>query len=526
MPNPTAMAANGLLRLACEPARRRAEAALRRPAAAQAATLRRILEAAAATAFGREHRLGPAMTPEEFRRAVPVRDYEGHRPWVERMAQGEGDVLVPGKAGVFETTSGTEHGLKLVPYPAALRAEFTEAIRGWMGDLYRSRPALARGRSYWSISPITRQASFTPGGARIGLENDSAYLGPVERLLARGLFAVPDAVARIPAMEYCRTATLVSLLRAEDLALISVWHPSFLALLWAHLLAQREAILRQVRDGGDRRRAERVARALDRPGVSPRDVWPRLAMISCWADGAAAGAAAALAAACPGVAVRGKGLLATEGVVTIPREDGGDPVPALRSHFLEFLPVGEALACGVEDLEIDRAYEVLLTTGGGLFRYRLGDVVRVTGFLAAAPRLRFEGRAGLVSDLCGEKLAEPFVVRALDTACRGTTFRLLAPAEGPGGGYTLFTEGGEVSLPALEEALGENPHYAHARRLGQLRPVRHFRIARHGEARFLDRLAGSGQRVGAIKPAVLSKVAGWERVFTGAWAPEAVEAVR
>ena len=64
---------------------------------------------------------------------------------------------------------------------------------------------------------------------------------------------------------------------------------------------------------------------------------------------------------------------------------------------------------------------VVLTTGGGLYRYQLRDEVEVVGFFRRCPLLRFLGKSDRVSDLVGEKLAEAHVQGVLD--------RLLAAAE-------------------------------------------------------------------------------------------------
>ena len=60
---------------------------------------------------------------------------------------------------------------------------------------------------------------------------------------------------------------------------------------------------------------------------------------------------------------------------------------------------------------------MVLTTGGGLYRYRLQDLVEVTGHTApggGCPVLRFVGREGHVSDWFGEKLHERHVRTALE----------------------------------------------------------------------------------------------------------------
>jgi hypothetical protein len=67
------------------------------------------------TAFGREHGVTPRISAAEFRRLVPMRDYEGLRPWVERILAGTHDVLWPGKPLYLAKTSGTTSGVKYIP---------------------------------------------------------------------------------------------------------------------------------------------------------------------------------------------------------------------------------------------------------------------------------------------------------------------------------------------------------------------------------------------------------------------------
>ncbi len=67
------------------------------------------------TAFGREHRLSAVKTPEDLRSAIPLRDYEGLKPYIERIRNGESDVLWPGRPRYFAKTSGTTSGVKYIP---------------------------------------------------------------------------------------------------------------------------------------------------------------------------------------------------------------------------------------------------------------------------------------------------------------------------------------------------------------------------------------------------------------------------
>jgi hypothetical protein len=252
-----------------------------------------------------------------------------------------------------------------------------------------------------------------------------------------------------------------------------------------------------------------------RSGLSPSDVWPNLAVISAWADGEAARDAEQARQLFGGAVLQPKGLLATEGVVTIPWEkDSAAGAPALNSHFLEFMESPDGPVRLVHELEEGREYEVLLTTGGGLWRYRLGDKIRTEGHAGNTPRLRWIGRCDDVCDLRGEKLHPRFVAEALAGLCHG--FRMLAPCrETEPPHYILFVEQ-PCAAGLVDDALQSNPHYAHARKLGQLGPIRVFRTRGSSpEESYLRRCVELGQRAGTIKPTALHRADSWERCFEG-----------
>jgi hypothetical protein len=81
----------------------------------QERTLQHLLKKGRQTAFGSDHGLEGVRTYEEFRHAVPIRDYEELKPYVERIKSGEQDVLWPGKPAYFAKTSGTTSGVKYIP---------------------------------------------------------------------------------------------------------------------------------------------------------------------------------------------------------------------------------------------------------------------------------------------------------------------------------------------------------------------------------------------------------------------------
>ena len=478
-----AMFANWLWRHLCEPARLRFERALTTPATAQAAVMQRILCRHATSAYGRNFGLRRDMEYAEFTQALPVVGYENLLPWIERVKRGERDVLSCGPVLAFERSSGSTSGAKWIPFTADLRAEFKEAVRAWIGDLHRRHPNLAGGRAWWVVSQLPDACERTSGGIPIGLPNDDEYLGWWERKFASWLHVANCADLATTARE---------LLAAKDLRLISVWNPSYLALLWGELNSP----------------------------LSPQQLWPNLTVISGWADASAASDANEIQRLFPRVTYQPKGLLATEGVVTIPwGSDSTGAPPALHSHFLEFQHCQTRQIYRVHELQSHTDYEVILTTSGGLWRYRLNDIVRVIGWEQHTPRLRFLGRADGGCDLRGEKLHPLFVQQSL--AKLTSEFAMLAPAGGSEvPGYVLFTTDRHLAASSVDSVLSENPYYAHAVGVGQLLPVRKFLITDEcASHKYLDRCTQLGQRGSTVKGTALHRMSGWEDWFQGGFEP-------
>ena len=77
--------------------------------------MHKIVSQAAHTAFGRDHGFEKIKTYDDFKKAVPIRDYEDLKPYIERVKAGEPDVLWPGRPAYFAKTSGTTSGVKYIP---------------------------------------------------------------------------------------------------------------------------------------------------------------------------------------------------------------------------------------------------------------------------------------------------------------------------------------------------------------------------------------------------------------------------
>jgi len=85
------------------------------PLETQQKVLHQLLKTAANTAFGKDHCFSEISNYEDFKTQVPVRDYEGLKPYIERIKNGEQDILWRGSPLYFAKTSGTTSGAKYIP---------------------------------------------------------------------------------------------------------------------------------------------------------------------------------------------------------------------------------------------------------------------------------------------------------------------------------------------------------------------------------------------------------------------------
>lgn len=442
--------------------------------------LRELLEKNAASAFGRAFDFESIRSPEDFRAAIPPMDYEQHRSWIERAAAGESRVLACDEPIGFERTSGTSSQAKWIPITSGLQREFARGLATWFGGWQNRMPEVFEGRAYWAISPPGMKQETTLGGLPVGMTSDAAYFpSDIGERLARWLI-VPNLSGESESVFH---ETADALLSTPDLSVVSVWSPTF-------LLGIDAAVRRQHGD------------------LTWRQIWPKLALVSCWADASSSMWIPRLKERLGEISIEGKGLLATEGITSVPDEIDGSPRLAGESHWHEFLDESGKFVPR-SDLRIGWIYEVLLTTGGGLFRYRSGDRVKVVGCgTKDMPHLRFVGRVSSISDLIGEKLHEDHAIEVL--AGRGF---LVADATRPG--YDLWLEDPSIA-PMVEVGLRKNPYFNQALALRQLAPLKVHRLPDEWLSKLTRELAKHrGCRIGDVKPPVLltrespEEVASW-----------------
>jgi hypothetical protein len=536
--------------IACMPSCMRFAIAALRPRAVQEKILKRTLRRNRRAQWLR-NRLGAGQSRVcAFKALAPI-DHSDIDAEIKTIADGKGNMLTEEPVLLLQPTSGSSKATKLIPYTRSLQKQFQAATGPWIACLYMRWPALLRGTHYWSISPST-PVNVPYGPVRIGFDRDTEYLSPLQSRIARFLSPLPPEISRIGDSNTFEYLNCLFLVRDRRLGFISVWHPSFLTCILEVLAKNADLIIADIRNGTISRRtgmddalyaritrknrpdpdraAELAAADIAQPEHWQR-IWPNLRVISCWADSGMAAAAAGLGSLFPNASLQPKGLIATEGIVSIPLGSRHRPL-AITSHALEFMAVSSDVILQVHQLEKARQYRVVLTNAGGLYRYRLHDIVEVTGFFGAIPCIAFIERDNIVSDLVGEKLNIHHVEEAFRSLQEPSRFIMLAPHFSHGKpGYSVFIEQRqscdyESVLERVEHGLMENYHYRHARSMRQLNPLSLFVIQSDAYRHYADRLVARGCcKRGDIKHMALRIETDWAAVFEGAFLqPEPCEA--
>ena len=465
-----------------------------------------LLRRHADTAFGRDHGFGAIRTYEDLRASVPIRSYPALRPYVDRVLHGETTALLPPGEPVlmFSRTSGTTGEPKHIPVTGRFLASMR---RGW--NVFGLR-ALQDHTEAWLrpilqiSSPVRETTSPTglPCGAISGL------LAQNQMRIVRRMYVVPPAVSGIcdPLAKYYTTFRCGC---GRDVSFIATANPSSTVKMVETAQAYAERLMRDVADGTltppgevasevtDKLRfrpnaplAAQMAEGIRRDGrLLPGHVW-NVAFLANWTGGTLQLYLPRLRELFGDVPIRDIGLLASEGRFSIPlAADTPAGVAEITGNFLEFIPAadrGQAdpAALRAHELEVDQEYFLVLSNWAGLWRYDLGDRIRVVDRFGQSPVFEFLCRGEHTANITGEKITEHQVVEAMR----------LASARAGGGVERFVVQGRFARTPhyelrledegaadadrlagLLDEALGElNIEYQGKRksgRLGAIRPV-------------------------------------------------------
>ncbi len=389
--------------------------------------------------FGRDHGFAHVESTDDFRRQVPLCEYQYLRPYVDRVRAGETSALFgPGeRVLMFAMTSGTTAEPKYIPITQSFLDDYRHGWLIWGWGAYRHHQQAFRGHMLNVVSRPDEEVS--PAGIPCGAV--SGLMAEMQPWLVRGLYATPAVVNEVPDTE-SKYYLILRLALLRQVSLCATPNPSTLLRLSEVGNERAGELIRDIEQGGlsercqvpehvrrrlrwrlrpHRRRAGELAQLLDREGkLLPRDYWPELDMLAVWKGGTVSLYLPRLAECYGPVPVRDLGLIASEGRMSIPLGDEGSAgVLDLMHQFFEFIPEEEMDSEQPETLlahevEVGQRYGIVLTTSGGCYRYNIMDHVEVVDFYGGTPVVEFLNKGDHISSLTGEKLTEYQVVRSLE----------------------------------------------------------------------------------------------------------------
>jgi hypothetical protein len=454
--------------------------ACRTPLAAQARCLRRVLGQAAATDAGRTHdfariaRLkGDAELIAAYQGRVPIRPYRDMGADLEAVYAGDWRRLCPSRPIYFAMTAGSTGRFKYLPVTRELRGDLGAASLIYYGALEAACPALRGLKAQFLVG--SAEGGSSPDGIPQGFASGFNYKN-LPRFL-RAKFLLPYWIFTLGDVDDRAYAAGRILAEHDDVGALCAISPVNLLNLKTALeenvdrlcadlragtltVQSRPAVAGQYRGRPNPRRAQVLEDAWRRSETLPMELlFPALRTLVCWQSGNMRYYLDELTDRFGGPDLFEFPLSASEGLFAIPfRKNVAGGIAAVTSHFLEFLPAdapppgGAAAALCADALQVGAHYRLVITTSGGLYRYDMEDVVRVTGFHERTPILTFVSRANGQVSVANERLTESDVTEAMASATRRLGIRvrefLFVPCSDRR--YRVLVDGrAQIDLPAF-----------------------------------------------------------------------------
>ncbi|KAM9837329.1 GH3 domain-containing protein [Aulostomus maculatus] len=423
--------------------RKKLELDTRKVTEVQEETLLKRLRKNQHTCYGRQYDFSSIKDSGAFRARHPLTTYDHYRELIRRVAAGEKNVIIMEKPLILAMTSGTSGPSAMLLSTKDTNTEFfLQGVAVCLDAMRQAFPAtdsLQRTTKFF-YTPTFRQSdggipigpnSSTPASSRHMLNIYStpapAFEVPSEKdtLYLHLLFALKDS--SIGTLESNFASTVFYALSAlqerwqelvEDIERGKV--SSALA-LEPTVRARLEALMKP-----DQERAAQLRAHFQEGfrGIVKR-VWPHLNLVLAVDSGSNQIYGEMLRENyCRGIPFYSPFYAATEGLIGVnlwPQESNRRYLLCPRSMFCEFLPENSLdeetpPTLLMEEVEEGHNYELVVTNASGLFRYRIGDIVKVVGFHNQCPVVEFQYRRGQMLNVRGEKVSEALFLDALKKA--------------------------------------------------------------------------------------------------------------
>ena len=212
---------------------------------------------------------------------------------------------------------------------------------------------------------------------------------------------------------------------------------------------------------------------------------------------------------------------ASESLMAVARTlNEGEFVLIPDSGFYEFIPIDSAdeeTSLTMDQLEVGKDYEIVITNLSGLYRYRIKDVIRVTGWHKKAPKLKFVYRKNQMISIAGEKTSQEAVSWVVEqfakkTGCEIPDYSIYADLSVDPGRYVL------LEVKEYEELLNNlfsqaNPNLGFVIKNNQLQKPKLKIVQQQTYALYTDMQVMRGTSRNQIKPVRIIDAPAKEKFF-------------
>jgi hypothetical protein len=377
---------------------------------------------------------------ESYRQRVPIRSHQEMRADLDAVYFGNWRRLCPSPPLYFSMTAGSTGSFKYIPVTAEYRRELGKGALVYYGALAACHPAMSRLKAQFLVG--SAEGGRSPSGIPQGFASGFNYRNLPRPL--RDRFILPYWVFTIPDQaERCYAAGRILAGRRDLGALCAISPVNLINLkcalddnaerLFADLAAgtltirSRPSVPGNWRGRPEPGLAAELRRVWQCEGELPaRQLFPSLQLLVCWQGGNMSYYLNELDEHFQQREHFEFPLSASEGLFAVPhRSNQAGGILAVTSHFLEFLP--EAFAVGspgralrADQLEVGASYRLIVTNSGGLYRYDMEDIVRVTSFVDRTPVVTFVSKKDRQVSVANERLSERDVTVAMEAASRIT----------------------------------------------------------------------------------------------------------
>ena len=402
------------------------------PEEIQNLVLMQILGQAGHTEIGKKHHFDGIKSVADFRRQLPITTWADYEPFVDRLADGEPDLLFPGKAKVFIVTSGTS-GLKpkMVPDSEVGSVAKNMVSRFRQFQLIRNLPEIDRNGF---ILPLSNISFFPPtkGGIRVAFASGNALTQNTNENPSIRI-AFPTAALLNEDAETRDYLMARFSLQQRNVVMVVGNNAGRFKFLADFISGHAHEMMNDIEHGTlnnslkidpkvleklaplltpDPERAAELRQILGNTGtLLPKDYWPFLKVMVFWISSSVGHYVKDLKTLIPeNVKYFDAGYGASEARINIPSKPG-DPAGTLSIYtaFYEFLPREGGQTLLAHEVEDGKTYELIVTTWSGLYRYQMKDIVKVEGFTGKTPNLVFQYKSSDILNITDEKIPASLV---------------------------------------------------------------------------------------------------------------------